>query len=432
MAQIELRSGDYPAVERRLTVLLDQLSAQKNPRLRARALLTLATSFMRRNQAERAAEIYDEVLALRQDPPDQEVIGIARLGRGLVLSQRSRLDEATAELGRARIALQTAGDPLAVATVDVNLGDFQSLRHRPADALPMLDRAARQYRQLGAREGFAHSAVARANLHVQLLDPAAALAALDEVWPAESHTSNVRMRWSIVQARADVLASLGRFDEAQSLIERVRTQSDPAQDGATRALGEAVAASIAWQRGDLAAAAGLLAPPMLDTLARDDPDAYVGAALLYARANRRTGRAAAADEVLRALREKMKSEGDDWHQAYAALADAELAWSENRRDAALQAFAAANRYAERVNVPDVVVTTAVPAIEAMIHSQHLDDAQALAGRIAPWADRDARVAWAQVRLFRALGQSDAERRARDTAARLSGGVEPPETVEKSG
>ena len=212
MAQIELRAGDYEAVEKRLVALIDRLDPKRDAALRARALITLASSHVRRNQFDRADEAYAEAIALRADAKDPEALGIAYLGRGVVLATRGRFDEASADLGRARIELETAGDPLGVAQVDVNLGDFQAMRHRPADAVPILRNAADRFEKLGAREGRVYALVALASAERALLDPVAALATTDRFWPPESGTSNPRMRWNAVRARIEAggLAHTGR------------------------------------------------------------------------------------------------------------------------------------------------------------------------------------------------------------------------------
>src|SRR5690606_8717630 len=50
LAQIDLRRGDYPAVEQRLHALLDGLDAQREGALRARVLITLAAALVRQDQ----------------------------------------------------------------------------------------------------------------------------------------------------------------------------------------------------------------------------------------------------------------------------------------------------------------------------------------------------------------------------------------------
>jgi DNA-binding winged helix-turn-helix (wHTH) protein/tetratricopeptide (TPR) repeat protein len=420
MAQIELRAGEYAAVEQRLAALLDRLSPQNDAALRARALITSASSHVRRNEFDKADEAYAEALALRSGVQDPEVLGIAYLGRGIVLAQKGRFDEASAELGRARIELETAGDPLGIAQVDVNLGDFQVLRHRPADALPMLHAAARRFEDLGAREGLVYSAIAIAAVERDLLDPVTALATTDRIWPAEAKTNNPRMQWMATRARAAALAANARLRDAQVLVDRIRSESDPQRDAVVRVQNEALAAQIAMARGDFAAAARIAETALQPALRESDKVLYARAGLALARAQRATGDATAAVATTRRLREWAASSGDDIAKLYATLAEAEQAWAEQKRDAALQAFASAMQEADRLAIPEERVAVAAPYIAALIEVGHIEEAQSISGRIAPWADRDLRAAWSKVLLFRALGRPDAEHTALATARRLAG------------
>src|SRR3546814_6821126 len=63
---------------------------------------------------------------------------------------RQRFERALADFGLARIQLASAGDTLAVARVDANLGVLEVDRGHPAQALPHLDRAARDFEAMGA------------------------------------------------------------------------------------------------------------------------------------------------------------------------------------------------------------------------------------------------------------------------------------------
>jgi len=420
MAQIELRSGEYDAVERRLLALLDRVPASRDPALRARALITLASAYVRRDQFDKADEAYAEAIALRGEAKDPEVLGIAYLGRGIVLSQRSRFDDAVAELGRARIELETAGDPLGVAQVDVNLGDFQAMRHRPADALPMLENAARQFGQLGAREGLVYALIGVSATQRELLDATAALATTDRFWPPEAHTSNPRMQWKATLARAAALSATGRLGEAQALIERIRAGADPQRDAAVRAQSEAVAADIAMRRGDGSAAARLAGGALTPALRDSDKTLYTQTLLLETIALQDAGDIAAASAAAGRLRTWAAESADDWTKLQFALADARQAWAENRREAALQAFATTMQAAARLAIPDDLVAVGAAYADALIDIGHTDEARSVAGRIAPWADRDPRAAVTQVRLYRALGSGDAERNARLVAVRLIG------------
>jgi DNA-binding winged helix-turn-helix (wHTH) protein/tetratricopeptide (TPR) repeat protein len=424
MAQIELRAGEYEAVAQRIDALIDRLDPKRDAALRARALITLASSHVRRNAFDKADEAYAEAIALRADAKDPEALGVAYLGRGVVLATRGRFDEAFADLGRARIELETAGDPLGAAQVDVNLGDFQAMRHRPADALPILKNAADRFEKLGAREGRVYALVAVAAAERALLDPAAALATTDKFWPPESNTSNPRMQWKAVRARAEALVANGRLGEAQTLVRRIRAESDPVRDAALRVENEAIAAEIAWLRGDERDAARLAAAAMTPSLQASDATLYVRALQLGARSLAASGRRAEAEPVVAEIKAMASAAGaaDPWLRLQATLATAAHAWADQHRDEALRAYADAVQRAEQLAIPEDLVAASAAYGDALIEIGHLDEARSVAGRIATWADRDRRAAWTEVRLFRALGLAEAEHEARAAAARLGGEV----------
>ncbi len=416
MAQIELRAGENPAVETRLLALLDRLPPGRDDAVRARSMVTLAASHVRRGQFDRALELYEEAIALRQEHNDHSVLGIARLGRGTILAQRGKFEEGTAELSRARTELEAIGDSFGVASVDVNLGEFQQMRHRPADALPILKNAARQFERLDAREGRAYALVQQIGAESELLDSDAALATSERFWPPESNTNNQRMRWTLTAARATALAGVGRFEEAQVLVGRIRRETDARQDAIARGRAELLAARIAMLRGDAAAAAGFAQSALSPALRNEDPAAYARGLLLQARALRGSDRPAEAARAAQALAEG--AAGNEWLTMYANLAAAEQAVAERRREPALTQFAAAMRTAERLNVPEDLVAVGTAYLDLLIETSQLDTARTVSGRIAMWADHDPRAAAAQARLFRAIGQDDAARKAEQSLERL--------------
>ena len=72
--------------------------------------------------------------------------------------------------------------------------------------------------------------------------------------------------------------------------------------------------------------------------------------------------------------------------------------------------------------PDDLVEVAAPYAAQLVQGGDLETARTVAGRIARWADRDARAARAQALLFRALGEEDAARQAEHALARLEAGA----------
>jgi tetratricopeptide (TPR) repeat protein len=417
LAQLDLRAGDYAAVDRRLHAALDRVGAQADPALRARMLVTLAAAALRANQPERAAPLYEEAIALRREARDPELLGVAHLGRGAVLALASRYDAATAAFARARIELEGAGDALGVASVDVNLGDLQLQRGRMADASARLADAAREFERLGAREGLAHALSQQSRAQREMLDFAGALATTGRFWPPEAHTSNRRLRWTLSVARAGALAGSGRPEEAADLLGRIRLQADPGADALALAQAEALSATLAARAGDAAAASAHAAGALVPVLRAADPPTWARAALLRIRSLAKAGDGAQAADVVAALH-ACAEEGDPACRLYATLADAGSAWTEGRREAALESYAVALRLAGGMDVPEDLVASASAAVDALVAASQLDGAREAAGRIAPWSRRDPRAASAQAVLFRALGDADAARAAEDTAAGL--------------
>lgn len=417
LAQIDLRRGDYPAVEQRLHALLDGLDPARESALRARVLITLAAALVRKDQPARAGELYEEAIELRRDAGDHEALGVALLGRGVVLAQAGRIDEALGELARARIELETVGDSLGVASVDVNVGDFQLMRHRPADALAMLVEAADAFARLGAREGLAHALAQQVAAQLERVDPAAALAASERAWPPESHTSNLRMRWRLVLARAEALAAAGQASAARELLAEVRDAADPRRDAGVRAGAQALAARLAWAQGDAGTAREAAEAALLPALQAAAPIAHARTRLVHLRALRAAGERARAAEEVRSLRESAGT--DEWLAMQADLAEAEQAWSEGRREPALERFERAWQYAGRAGTARDLVDVAAAYVAVLIDASQLDTARAVGGRIARWVDVDWHAADAMAKLYRAIGEHAAAHKSEQARARLA-------------
>jgi len=182
-------------------------------------------------------------------------------------------------------------------------------------------------------------------------------------------------------------------------------------------------------RGDFAEAARRVDASTTPALLDADKRLYAKTLLLGAGASRKTGDGVHATELAARLHELAATTDDEAIQIDAAIADAEQALADNRRDAALQGLAAALQHAETLNVPDDLVAAGAPYVDALIAASHLDEARAVAGRLAPFADRDLRAAWAQVKLYRALDRPDAERNALGIATRLAGDGVLPDTAD---
>jgi hypothetical protein len=89
---------------------------------------------------------------------------------------------------------------------------------------------------------------------------------------------------------------------------------------------------------------------------------------------------------------------------FAALASAEQAAAEHRRDEATRAFTTALGDAERWAVPADLSAVAVSFGNTLIADGDFEHASTVIGRVARWADRDFDCALLQASLYHALGQ----------------------------
>lgn len=421
-AQIELRAGAYDAVEARVSALLDRLSAQRDAALRGRALTTLATSDVRRGRPEAAAPRYAEAITLLTGRGEPDALGAAYLGRGTVAILRDDYQAALADLGLARTEMDAAGDALGVAQVDLNLGVIEARRQRPAQAVAALQEAATRLARLGARAEYLAAVVAVAELQQDLLEPAAALATTDAFWPPEAQTPNPRVRWKLALVRGEALAENGRLRDAQALVDRVATESDPEDDAPVRAQFAALGARLALARGDATAAAQLAAASLTPLLEKTDVARYLRAWTTRLAALRKLGdRTLAANETARFRAWLQTQQPSDWRHVYGTVAAAEQLRSEGRRDEALEVYAQALARADELAVtPADLVEVIRPYSLALLEAGQFAQARALSSRISRWADSDLRAASVFVALNAALNQSDALQQAQSRAQMLAG------------
>jgi len=420
LSQIEIGQGHYDVARQQLARLLDRVPRDIDPVLKARILNTLGGAEVRSGSLDDAQTSYDEAVDLLLPIRDAIGLGLAYSGRGAIAAQRGDLDAAAAELGRARVELDAAGDAFSVAQVDMNLGLIAGQRYRPAEALPILREAEVRFAKLGAREELAYVRYALIGIALQLLDTDAASIASDASWPPEAHTGNERLRWQLVLARVCLRIAEGRLSEAASLVDRIERESSPDLDASARASAAAQSARIAWARGDAAHAAASAQAAMTPLLERDEPDLYLATWVLRLRALHadQVGIASAAKEA-GALRAWVDAHPTEWRRLEAMLAEAEQAWAEHRREAALARYADAAAAAARLGVPEDRVDVTQSYASALIAAGDLDRASAAVGGIAAWAERDVRAAWIGAQLYRALGRTDAWRQSTERSLTLA-------------
>jgi DNA-binding winged helix-turn-helix (wHTH) protein/tetratricopeptide (TPR) repeat protein len=421
-AVIEFVSGHYETTRQQIEALLDHLPAEKNPVLRARALNRLGATYFRQNRIDDADAAYSEAIQLLETRNDAEALAAAYIGRGIVAGQKAQLDTAAAYFGRARTLHEMSNDEFGVARVDLNLGEIASNRNQPAAALSIFEDAAEHFERLGAQDALAAALESAANAELRLLKFDQALSTTERFWPVEAHSSNQRQRWSLVLMRARALAGKGRLSEAEGFVQHIRAASDPKEDADLRAETDIFAADLALQRGNYGEATALAATVLTPAFEKGDPTDYRSAWRVQLRGLQLEDQVSlAADEVkrLRAWAETA-ADREGLSVLYVTLAEADQAWIEGHQDIAFQRYADAMGRAERIGVPEDIVAVGEPYVRALVTAGQTDQATAVGGRIAQWADQDLRAALTQVRVYQALNQPAAARAAFEHAKQIAG------------
>lgn len=421
MALVDSRAGLYDAAVQRLERLLDGTADHRDDALRIRTLNFVGSLYFRRTQYDRALDAYEEAIALAaQGPADSAARGLAYAGRGLVALVQSRFAQGTADLGRARLLYQAANNALGLAQVDMNLAGAAVLRGQPAAALPLLESAIARFRTLASQEEYVVSLAVLTDVHRSLLDFPAALAVTERFWPPERHIANRRLQWRLQLTRAETLADLGRSAESRALTQAVLAGADAPDDEEIRGRAQGLLARIALAHGDCREALARSEAAATNVPLRTDGDSYAEVMLVRLRALRCAGRADEAAGALTDLDAWSRSATAANAQTQVALARAEQARASRGHAQALVDFGQAMRLAGEREVPNLEVEVSRSYLCTLVALGRLDEAAAVSGRIAPWADRDLRAAWAQVLTYRALDQADAWSAAAEQARRLTG------------
>jgi hypothetical protein len=293
-------------------------------------------------------------------------------------------------------------------------------RGQPANALPLLERVRGRFQALAAVDALGATEVTLVEAQLALLDHVGALATSAAFVSPGNEGGNPRRRWQFTFARAAALAGVGRLDEADILLARLRDASDPGADAIARALADSLSAEIALTREDPGKAAGLAAAALTPVLEEFNREQYAQAWATRIRALQQDRPSAAAAAEIAKLRAWNEAAPDPAVGVLLALADAQQAEAERRREQALPRYADAMAQATARAVPEELARVGLPYVRALLAAGHLDEAGSVNGRIAAWADRDLRAAWSEALIYHALDKPAAASTALERARSLAG------------
>lgn len=408
LAQIDYRAGDFVAAETVLDRLLSAPEAAADPLFRARLLIARGGVGFRRTQLATAERDFDAALealsgAMPGPQPDLET-GQALNGRGVARAALGREAQGIADLGAARLHLLRAGDRIAVARTDANLGVIEMTRGRPAQALDYFTSALAVFERSSAVHERLVTLSALTAVHLQRLDPEAALSSADRALRLLPRTPDPTLRLAAHLDRANALIALGRLGEARVLLD------DPAIAASTMPAYEQRRAQtgveLALRSGD-ARAAARLADAALEHWQRlpgDDVHDWVRL--------RRVQAAQAAD-----LPPGGAAEVPIGERTLPALLSTALL---REKDAAEPVLREALALADQRAAPAELVEVARVYVPWLIGRERMQEAGVLVGRLAPWSGRCYDCALLQWQLAEALGDTGLANEARRQAMRLGG------------
>lgn len=384
--------------------------------VRAGALLGLGAVTVGRRDFAAAESAYDEAIALLKDGDEVRLLGRAYMGRGAVHASRNEFGAAMADFGLARVDLERSGDRIGTANLDINVGMAEVNRGRLEQGIAAFDRAIPILSGFGVRDQLLICLHNKTYAQLGLLDTDGALATSERAMELLPQLANRAFARRVAAARARTLFTAGRLGEAEEVIRRFDpTPDDPAQSDTEFPV---LRAAMLGERGELAAL-DAQGEALLARVARSadttGQSQLSEASWLVCDAALRLGRIDRAAQVLQRLKSAPPAPEDIDRALYEALIEARLLRAQGKAGADA-AFAAALGLAEERGTPLPLILVATEWLPALLQAGQSERATSMAGRLAPYADRDYRAARALADAYRALGRTeqaaDAETRAR--------------------
>jgi DNA-binding winged helix-turn-helix (wHTH) protein/tetratricopeptide (TPR) repeat protein len=426
LAQVDFRAGELDRADSALTRVLASPAAANDARFRAEVLTARGATRMRRGEFGAGGADFEAAIALLSSgAPLQR--GTALVGRGNARVAEHRYDEALADFGVARVALESAGDSLGVARVDANLGMLELYRGRPAEASTYLGGAADRFQSFGALREFLLTLTGMVDAELSMLHRDEAWKTVERGWALRERVTDPDQRVDLMLNRAQVLLGFGRYHEADVLLAQA-SRSLPSQNGVLTARARSLMAELALRREDWREAADIAAIALADwPKAGADADRAT-VVLIRQRALLALGETSVAASLLDRTRDVPAAASDEPGSVADALAQAE--WARTMRDTARADawFHHAMASADRRGVPAEIVAVVQSLAPALLVAGENEKAATLIGRVASWGERDFDCALLELRLFHALDAREPWFNALRQAQSLAGEREIPRTL----
>ncbi|MDC8013426.1 winged helix-turn-helix domain-containing protein [Tahibacter soli] len=402
LAEIDFRAGRLAEADTALTALLADADAAFRP-----TVLNLRGAVRVRNEQYALARVdFQAVIDAAGDATDPVDLGKALMGRGITIlfSEAPERTAGVADLGRARTLFDNAGDRLAVARVDANLGAAEVLHGRHANALAHYAAAAQRFEELGAVNESITNLSNMIDCQRKLLRWHDALATSERARALLPRVVDPKWRLDLAQRHIEALLGVGRLGDALALLPELDLPVEP-RHAFLASRGRELRAELAWELGDVAAALDFARAALAQRPAHDfwhDEELALG---IYVRAAIARGLRDDADPIVAALAARVRDPAADIEPRL-RIAYAEWAYALGRRNEALEQLRIAQAHAEARGVPIDVVAVAASLGPMLLREGRVDESAAVIGRVAVWADHDFTSAVLQARLVRQHAGAD--------------------------
>lgn len=428
-AAFHCNQGEYEPCKQGLADLLERLPADKQPVLRGRVLAQQYYVYFRDHDYAGGEAALNEAVQLLKKQKNPAYLAFAYAERGELEALDAKPDQAQLDYGLARVNYALAGDTAAALGVDESIAVLTMQRGQYARAIPVIQSAYDEYRRMGMRQFLLGPLQDLVISHRMLLQHRDELAATDRYWPFEqTHLEFTEQiaRHVLVYERARAVAGNGRTLEASGLLEHLLADIalDPKGEPGMQATTEVLLARLALERDDVRAAESWISKAVAghmlekDSDQRDYADAWLTDVLIMQRAGK-PEELKHAVAAMQAWAAKLPDQ-DEWIAILLLRAQAIEAWSEGRRDQALDQLKLAMSKANELGVPEPMVDVGQTYTQALLAAGKVEEAIAVSGELSTWAQSDWRAAWTQACAYRALGQASSWERYRQKARELAG------------
>jgi tetratricopeptide (TPR) repeat protein len=429
-ANFHCHVGKPDACEQRLTKLLQQLPADKQPLLRGKALTGFWYVYYRQRRFAEGDAVLDEAVSLLREQKDVGALATAYHARGLLEAYEGKYDQATSDLGLAYVNAGLAGDTVGQVCVEQAMVDTVMDRGQYRQALTLSQRDYERLERMGAQKFLALPLQGVIASQKALLQYAAELDATDRYWPFERthlQVGDPYLRHALIIWRTVALADNGRTGEAAVLLKDLLPQLNEKEEAVLVAWARSLLAQLALDHDDVPAAQAWISKPSIsDGLKELDQDtdsaSYTEANLVNIHVWVRGGKFPELKRAVAAMQAWVERapRRTAWMDIMLMRAKAAEAWSEGHRASALEQLKLAMDQAELLGVPGLIVSVGQGYAIACLETGDTDQAMAIVGRLSTWNRLDWRVAWLEARVYRALGQASAADAALRKAQQLAG------------